>query len=171
VRQVHLVEHRQHSQLGLLRQVRVDDGLRFDALRSVDEQQRPFARLQGFQHLVVEVDVTGRVDQVQLVGDAVLGQVVHRHGARLDRDAAFALELHVVEQLLLHLPLLEGAGQLDEAVGERGLTVVHVGDDAEVADQAGVSHGSLGSGVAVSSAVGPGASLKGRTVGSKGRVG
>jgi hypothetical protein len=40
VRQVHLVEHRQHGQLGLLGQVRVDDGLRLDALRGVDQQQR-----------------------------------------------------------------------------------------------------------------------------------
>ena len=141
VRQVHLVEDREHRQLGLLREVRVHDRLRLDALRRVDQQQGAFARLQRLEHLVVEVDVPGRVDQVELVGLPVVGLVVHGHGARLDRDAALALELHVVEELRLHLPLLDGSGQLDQAVGERGLPVVHVGDDAEVADQAGVGHG------------------------------
>ena len=55
-------------------------------------------------------------------------------GARLDRDAALALEVHVVEQLRLHLALIHGAAQLDEPVGQRGLAVVDVCDDRKIAD-------------------------------------
>ena len=69
------------------------------------------------RHLVGEVDVAGRVDEVELVVDAVLGAVAQRHALRLDRDAALALEVHRVENLLLHLALLEPAAQLDQAVG------------------------------------------------------
>ena len=39
-----------------------------------------------------------------------------------------------VEDLRLHLPLLQGASGLDQTVGERRLPVIDVGDDAEVAD-------------------------------------
>ena len=60
--------------------------------------------------------------------------VVHRHGAGLDRDAPLALQVHVVEQLLVHLALADGAGVFQQPVGQRALAVVDVGDDAEVAD-------------------------------------
>ena len=53
---------------------------------------------------------------------------------RLDGDAALALEIHRVEHLRFHLARLQRAGQLEEAVGERRLAVIDVGDDGEVAD-------------------------------------
>ena len=52
----------------------------------------------------------------------------------LDRDAPLALEVHRVEVLGPHVAGVDGAGQLEDAVGERRLPVVDVGDDAEVAD-------------------------------------
>ena len=52
--------------------------------------------------------------------------------------------IHRVEDLVPKLPVLASAPQaLDQAVGERGLPVVDVRDDAEVAD---VLHGGGGSG-------------------------
>ena len=45
-----------------------------------------------------------------------------------------------VEELLLHLALLQRAGGLDQPVGQRGFAVVDVRDDAEVAN-AGLGHG------------------------------
>jgi hypothetical protein len=58
----------------------------------------------------------------------------HANGLRLDRDAAFALELHRVQDLLAHLSPGEGLGQLENAVGQRRLAMVDVGDDGEVPD-------------------------------------
>ncbi len=77
----------------------------------------------------------GRVDQVQLVRPAVARGITQGHALRLDRDAPLALERHRVEHLRLHLARLEPAAELDEAVGERGLAVIDVRDDGEVADQ------------------------------------
>ena len=54
---------------------------------------------------------------------------------RLDGDAALALEIHGVEDLGFHLARLERAGELEEAIGQRRLAVVDVGDDREVADE------------------------------------
>jgi hypothetical protein len=67
--------------------------------------------------------------------------VRHAHGVELDRDAALALEVERVEHLGLHLTLLQHPRGLDEAVGQGGLPVVDVGDDAEVADQVRSGHG------------------------------
>ena len=136
--QVDLVEHRDQLEAVLDRQIGVGDGLRLDTLSGVDDQQRPLAGGEAARHLVGEVDVPGRVDQVQVVGLAVGGPVVDPHGLGLDRDPALALEVHRVEDLGAHLLRVDGAGDLEDAIGERRLAVVDVGDDREVAD---VLHG------------------------------
>jgi len=73
--------------------------------------------------------MTGRVDQMQQV---ILPLVIihHRAGLRLHGDAAFALHIQLVEELLLPARL-DGAGQLQQAVAERALAMVDVRDDAE----------------------------------------
>ena len=70
-RQVDLVDDGDERQVRLERQVDVGQRLRLDALRGVDDEQRALAGGQRARDLVAEVDVAGRVDQVQLVLDAV----------------------------------------------------------------------------------------------------
>ena len=127
--QVDLVQHRDDLEVVLDRQVGVGERLRLDTLRRVDDQQGALAGLQGARDLVGEVDVPGRVDQVELVA-----LPLHAHRLGLDRDPALALQLHRVEHLLAHLALGDGVRQLEDAVGQRRLAVVDVGDDREVAD-------------------------------------
>ena len=133
-RKIDLVENRHDLELRVLREVGVGDGLRLDALRGVDDEERPFARAHRAADLVGEVDVAGRVKEVEEVGLPVLRLVVHRDGVRLDGDAALALEVHRVERLLLELACADRVGQFENAVGERRLPVVDVRNDAEVAD-------------------------------------
>ncbi len=87
------------------RQIGVGERLRLDALRSVHHQQRAFAGLQAARNFVGEIDVAGRVDQVELVDLAVAGLVIQAHGVGLDGDAALALQIHGVEHLLHHFAL------------------------------------------------------------------
>ena len=136
-RQIDLVDHRDDGQVVLDGHVDVGQGLRLHALRGVHHQQRPLARRQRARHLVVEVHVAGRIDQVQLVGLPVLRLVRQAHRRGLDGDAALALEVHVVEELVLLLASRERAGGLEQPIGQRGLAVVDVRDDGEVADEAG----------------------------------
>ena len=144
--QVELVEHRDELEAVLDREVRVRDGLRLDALRRVDDEQRALARGERAADLVREVDVAGRVDEVQLVGLAVARLVQDAHGLRLDRDPALALEVHRVEHLRAHRARVDGLRHLEDAIGQRRLAVVDVGDDREVADVCLVSHGPTGYG-------------------------
>ncbi len=70
-----------------------------------------------------------RIDEVELVGLAVVGRVVHAHGLAFDRDAALALDIHGVEQLRLHVALVDGMGELEDAVADRRLAMVDVRND------------------------------------------
>ena len=135
-RQIDLVDHRDDVEAVVHREVGVGEGLRFDALRRVDEEQRPFAGGERAGHFVREVDVPGRVDQVEDVDLAVVGLVGQADGVGLDGDAPLALEVHRVEDLRLHLARLQRAGHLEKAIGERRLAVVDVGDDGEITDLA-----------------------------------
>ena len=66
-RQVDLVDDRDDFQIVVQRQVGVGERLRFHALGSVHHQQRAFAGLQAARDFVGEIDVAGRIDQVELV--------------------------------------------------------------------------------------------------------
>ena len=136
VRQVDLVERRDDLEVGVHREEGVGDGLRLHALEGVDEQDRSFARGQAARDLVVEIDVAGRVDQVQFVLDAV-ELVVDRDRVHADGDAALAFEVHAVERLGLDVALGDRAGLEQELIGQRALAVIDVRDDAEVADVRG----------------------------------
>ena len=129
LRQVDLVHDRDDLEVVLDREVGVRERLRLDSLRRVDDEQRAFARLQRARHLVGEVDVARRVDQVELVA-----LPVDAHGLGLDRDPALALEIHRVEHLVAHVARRDGVRELENAIGERRLAVVDVRDDREVAD-------------------------------------
>ncbi len=138
-RQVDLVEHRDDFQVVLHRQEGVGDGLGLHALEGIDQQNRPLAGGEAARHLVAEIDVAGRVDQVQFVFLALV-LVVDRDRVHADGDAAFAFEVHAVERLGLEVALGDGAGLEQELVGQGALAVVDVGDDAEVADTVCVWH-------------------------------
>ncbi len=142
-RQVELVHARDQLEAAVDRQVRVGDGLGLDALRGVDQEERAVARGERARDLVGEVHVPGRVDQVEAVELPVAGGVGDPHRLGLDRDAALALELHRVQHLGAHGARVDGVGHLQDAIGQRGLPVVDVGDDREVADVCLV-HGSSG---------------------------
>ena len=64
--------------------------------------------------------------------------VHHPDGVGLDGDSPFALEVHGIKNLLLHLAHCQGAGELQQAIGQRGFSVVDVRDDREVANVSGV---------------------------------
>ena len=119
-------------------EVGVGEGLGFDALRGIDDEEGAFAAGEGAGDLVRKVDVAGGVDEVELIGLAVAGLVHHADGVGFDGDAAFAFEIHCVKHLGLHFALGERAGEFEQAVREGGFAVIDVRDDREVADEFGV---------------------------------
>ena len=100
---VDLVHHGNHFQVRIQREKEVGDGLGLDALARVDDEDGAFAGGQRARHLVGEVDVSGSVDQVELVALPIARGVVHAHRVQLDGDAPFALQFVGVEHLGAHL--------------------------------------------------------------------
>ena len=137
--EIDLVDHRDDGEVVLQGQVDVGQRLRLDALGGVDHQQRALAGGQAAGDLVGEVHVAGSVDQIELVLHALRVGVGHADGLGLDGDALLALQVHRVEHLVGHLARVDGAGALQQPVGQGRLAVVDVGDDAEVPDSVLVS--------------------------------
>jgi len=46
--------------------------------------------------------VTGRIDEIELIGLAILRGVGHTDGVSLNGDAALALQIHGIKHLSLH---------------------------------------------------------------------
>ena len=133
-REVDLVDDRDDLEALVHREGGVGDRLGFHALRRVDQEHRAFTGGEGARDFVGEVDVPRGVDEIKDILLTVRCSEVHRHRVTLDRDALLALKVHRVEELLLHLALLDRLRVLEEAVGKGRLAVVDVRDDAEVAD-------------------------------------
>src|SRR3569623_1232000 len=72
------------------------------------------------------------IDQIQLVFLAVLRLVVHRYGVGLDRNAPLPLEVHRIEQLVLHLTRRDRSRAMQQPVAQGGLPMIDMGDDAEI---------------------------------------
>ena len=72
------------------RHVEVADGLRLYSLRSVYDEQCTLTCSYGARHLVAEVHVSRRVDQVERVLYVILS-IGHLYSVALDRDATLTL--------------------------------------------------------------------------------
>ena len=118
--------------------VDVGHGLGLHPLGGVHQQEHALAGGQGPGHLVGKVHMPGGVDQIELKvlpGPAGVGQ---GDGVAFDGNAAFTLQIHSVQDLVPEIPVAYETGVLDEAIGQGGLAVIDVGDDAKVA---GLAHG------------------------------
>ncbi len=130
--EVDFIEHGDYLQVVLDGHIYVGYGLRLYSLGCVDYQQGAFAGGNGTRHLVGEVNVSRRVDQVEGIFFTLIF-IIHLYGVALDRDTPFAFEVHIVEHLRLKVFPLYGFGELQQAVGECTLTMVYVGNDAKIA--------------------------------------
>ena len=117
-------------------------GLRLDALVGIEHHDRAVEHAQRALDLDGEVDVAGRVDDVQPLA------VPERGGrGRRDGDAALLLLLHPVHGrgAFVHLAdLVALAGVIEDPLGRRGLAGIDVRHDAEIAvvlDGMGAGHG------------------------------
>ena len=104
----------------------------FDTLRSINDEKRAFASGERAGYFVREVNVAWCIDQIEAIGISVFGLVVEADALGFDGDAALALQVHGIEYLFVHFALRKRAGHFQQAIGQRGLAVVNMRDDAEI---------------------------------------
>jgi hypothetical protein len=128
-RQVDLVEHWNHFEPQFDRRVAVGDALRLDALCRVNDQQCALAGGERPGNLVGKIHVPGGIDEIELVYFAVARSVIQGDALRLDRNTAFALQVHGIEDLVLHFAFGQAAAHLDKPVRKGRFTVINVRND------------------------------------------
>ena len=131
--QVDFVDDRENGEVVAGGEESVRDGLRFNTLAGVDDEQCAFASGEGAGNFVRKIDVTGRIDQVEAVGVSIFGFIVQANALGFDGDAALALQVHGIEDLLVHFTGAERASHFQQAVGKRGFAVVDVRNNAKIA--------------------------------------
>ena len=131
---VHLVDERQSRHLVPFHLAVDRHRLALHAAHGAEHEDRPVEHPQAAFHLDGEVDVARGIDEVDV---AVVP--LHARGGAGDRDAALALEIHVVHgcavTATLHLlDAVNAARVVENPLRERGLTGVDVGRDTHVAE-------------------------------------
>ena len=126
---VTLVDDGDNLQVVLDGHVEVRDGLCLHALRGIHDEQRPFAGRDGARHLVREVHMSRRVDEVQDIFFAFVF-IFHLDGMALDGDTAFAFQVHIVQHL--SFGDLYGMCKFQQTVCQCRFPVVNVGYDTKV---------------------------------------
>ena len=128
---IHLVHERDARDVVLVGLAPHRLGLRLDTAHGAKHRDGPIEHAQAALDLGGEVDVSGRVDDVDPVIPPLAGG-----GGRSDRDAAFALLLHPVHRggAFVHLAdPVDPAGIKEDPLGQGGLAGVDMGHDPNVA--------------------------------------
>ena len=105
--------------------------LRLDACDCIEDHDAAIQHAQAALHFRGEIDVAGRVDQVDLVAAPLTGD-----RRRLDRDPALALLHHPIGDGGTFIDIahpIGSAGVVEDALGGGGFARVDMRDDADVA--------------------------------------
>ena len=132
--QVDLIDNGNDLKVVFEREIGIGKGLRLDTLCGVDNEERTLASAERTGNLVVKVDVSGGVDEIQLVDLAVLRLVIDLHGTRLDGDTAFSFNIHIIEKLFLHFAGGNAFRCFQKTVGKCTFAVVNMGNNGKISD-------------------------------------
>jgi hypothetical protein len=84
--------------------------------------------------------VTGRIDKVQPVLFPVRRRPGNCHSLAFDRNAPFPLNVHIVEDLILEVAIVDKVTFLDKPVGQGRFAVIDVGDNTKVTNEGRICH-------------------------------
>ena len=126
---VDLVDGDHKAQILLQSLLQHETGLGHAALSSVHQQQNAVDHLQHALDLAAEVGVARGIDDIDLDALVGAGAVLGQNG-----DAALTLDVTAVHDTLCHsLIVAESAALAQQGVHQRGLAVVNVSDDSDIA--------------------------------------
>ena len=74
------------------------------------------------------------IDQIKDILFSVFCLINNAHRLRFDRNSTFSLQIHIIKYLRLHFTAGQCSGHLNDAVRQRGLSMVNMCNDAKVSD-------------------------------------
>jgi len=78
--------------------------------------------------------VARSVDKIQDIFPAVFSAVIDPHRRGLDRNAALAFQVHIIEKLILKFAFVDSAGKKQQTVRQRGLAVIDMRNNGKITD-------------------------------------
>ena len=114
--------------------IKIGKGLCLYTLTGINQQQGALTGGQGPRDLIGKVHMPGGINQIEIIGLTVFGCIWKTDGLAFNGDAAFAFNVHRVQNLISKIPLRNYIGGLNKAVRQRGFAVVNMGNDTEVSD-------------------------------------
>ena len=78
--------------------------------------------------------MAGRVDHVELVLVAIIRIVIQRHALGFNRDATLTLNIHGIENLILHFTFTETTAYLDKTISQSRFAMVNMGNNRKISD-------------------------------------
>ena len=78
--------------------------------------------------------MTRSIDQMEDIILAVFRKVFQLNDIQLDGDPSFPFQIQGIQQLILHLSFRYGIGQFQNAVCQRRLAMIDMGDDGKISD-------------------------------------
>ena len=101
------------------RQVYIRQGLRLYALCGINHKYGSLTGCQASGYLIIEIHMSRSVYEIEYVLLSIAGIVHDSDTLSLDGDSTLSLKVHVVENLILHLPAGQCSGLLYDPVGKR----------------------------------------------------
>ena len=113
--QIDFIQNRDDRQIMVDGHIQIRKGLRLDALCCVDKQDRTFACSKCARYLVGEIHVSRGVDHAECVFRAINGPG-NAHSLGFDGDASLLLDIHAVEETIMHFSLRNDPRHLQNAI-------------------------------------------------------
>ena len=132
--QINLIDDRHHIQIMIQRQIDICQCLRLHPLCRIHHQNGSVAGCKASGNLIIEIHVSWGIDQIEHILLTVVRLVDGADRLRFDRDTPLPLQIHVVENLGLHLAACQKPRHLNNAVSQRGLAMVDMCNNAKISD-------------------------------------
>ena len=100
---IDFIDNRKYVQIMIQSQIDICQRLSLNALGRIHYQDGSVAGCQTAGNLIIKVYMSGSVDQVKNIFLPVLCLIYGTHCLRFDGNASLPLQVHVVQDLLLHL--------------------------------------------------------------------
>ncbi len=138
---IHLIDHHHRTQFILQSLIQHKPRLRHRPIERIHQQQHPIGHFQYPLHLAAKIGVAGRVNDVDFIFNALRRGIINSAIFAENRNAAFPLErIGIHNQVMMiagkpvQLLVAKHARLVEQLIHQRGLAVIDMSDDGDVAN-------------------------------------
>ena len=131
---INLIDNGNYLKVIINSEVQIRNRLCLYSLCSIYQQQATLTGSQCTAHFITKVHVAGSINQVQYVLLPVSMFIINLDSMTFNSNALFSFQIHIVQHLVHHITVADGAGALQQPVSQCRFAVVYMCDNAKIAD-------------------------------------